>query len=64
LHTWNTTVPLHPCPECGESYAPEPMAFLKEQVPVSAGLWGLCPQCRRQATVDQLDIVRDAAFYG
>jgi bidirectional [NiFe] hydrogenase diaphorase subunit len=60
LHTWNTTVPLHVCPRCGEPYAPEPMAFLKEQVPVSAELWGLCPKCRRQATIDQLAIVRDA----
>jgi NADH dehydrogenase/NADH:ubiquinone oxidoreductase subunit G len=64
LHTWNTTVPLHTCPECGTPYAPEPMAFLREQVPVSADLWGLCPQCRRQGTVNQLDIVRDAALYG
>lgn len=58
LHTWNTTVPLHACPECGQPFAPEPMAFLKEQVPVSAELWGMCPKCRRQATLDQLEIVR------
>ena len=63
LHTWNTTVPLHTCPECGEPYAPEPMAFLKEQVPVSAELWGLCPKCRRRATVNQLDVVREADLY-
>ncbi len=60
LHTWNTTVPLHTCPECGRPYAPEPMSFLKEQVPVSAELWGLCPKCRRQATLDQLEVVRAA----
>lgn len=63
LHTWNTTVTLHNCPECGEPYAPDPMAFLKEQVPVSADLWGLCPQCRRQATLNQLEIVRDAGIH-
>lgn len=60
LHTWNTTVLLQTCPSCGEPYAPEPMAFLKEQVPVSAELWGLCPRCRRQATIDQLAVVRSA----
>ncbi|MGB3715562.1 MAG: 2Fe-2S iron-sulfur cluster-binding protein [Candidatus Promineifilaceae bacterium] len=60
LHTWNTTVPLHTCPECGEPFAPEPMAFLKGMVPVSAGSWGLCPKCRRQATMAQMDFVREA----
>ncbi|GAG61518.1 unnamed protein product, partial [marine sediment metagenome] len=35
LHTWNTTVTLHTCPECGEPDVPGPMAFLKERVPVS-----------------------------
>lgn len=58
LQTWNTTVPLHRCPECGQPYAPEPMAFLTEQVPVSAELWGMCPKCRRQATAAQLEVVR------
>ncbi|HET6443957.1 MAG TPA: 2Fe-2S iron-sulfur cluster-binding protein [candidate division Zixibacteria bacterium] len=58
LTTWNTSVPLHTCPECGEPFAPEPMAFLKEQVPVSAESWGLCPKCRRQATLNQLDFTR------
>jgi NADH dehydrogenase/NADH:ubiquinone oxidoreductase subunit G len=62
LQTWNTTVPLHTCPRCGQSYAPEPMAFLKEQVPVSAELWGLCPKCRRRATAVQLDVVREPDF--
>jgi NADH dehydrogenase/NADH:ubiquinone oxidoreductase subunit G len=61
LHTWNTTIPLHRCPECGEPFAPEPMAFLKEQVPVSAESWGLCPKCRRRATVSQLDFVREVS---
>jgi len=58
LRTWNTTVPLHRCPECGQPYAPEPMAFLTEQVPVSAELWGMCPKCRRQNTAEQLEVVR------
>lgn len=57
LRTWNTTVPLHNCPECGRPYAPEPMSFLTERVPVSAELWGLCPKCRRQATVAHLEVV-------
>jgi NADH dehydrogenase/NADH:ubiquinone oxidoreductase subunit G len=57
LHTWNTTIPLHDCPDCGEPFAPEPMSFLKEQVPVSAALWGKCPKCRRKATLAQLDFV-------
>jgi NADH dehydrogenase/NADH:ubiquinone oxidoreductase subunit G len=58
LRTWNTTVPLHRCPECGQPYAPEPMAFLTQQVPVSAELWGMCPKCRRQNTAEQLEVVR------
>ena len=61
LSTWNTTVPLHTCPECGQPFAPEPMAFLKEQVPVSAESWGLCPKCRRQVTVKQLDFAREVS---
>lgn len=63
LHTWNTMVRLHTCPDCGEYFTPEPMAFLKEEVPVSEELWGLCPKCRRQRTVNQLDIIRDAGFH-
>lgn len=59
LHTWNTTVPLHSCPECGRPFTPEPMGFLREQVPVSAESWGLCPKCRRQATLAQFDFVRE-----
>ncbi|MGD8586051.1 MAG: 2Fe-2S iron-sulfur cluster-binding protein [Chloroflexota bacterium] len=58
LRTWNTTVPLHRCPECGQPYAPEPMAFLKGLVPVSAERWGMCPKCRRQTTAAQLEVVR------
>lgn len=63
LLTWNTTVRLYPCPECGEYFTPEPMAFLKEEVPVSAALWGLCPKCRRQRTISQLEVIRDADFH-
>ncbi len=63
LRTWNTTVPLYTCPECGEYFSPEPMAFLKEEVPVSAELWGLCPKCRRQRTINQLVVIRDAGFH-
>jgi bidirectional [NiFe] hydrogenase diaphorase subunit len=48
LHTWNTTVPLQPCPACGRPFAPEPMAFLREYVEGSEHLWGFCPACRRK----------------
>jgi NADH dehydrogenase/NADH:ubiquinone oxidoreductase subunit G len=53
LHTWNTRVPLKPCPECGQPFAPEPMEFLRSQVVVSAELWGICPACRRKKAVEQ-----------
>jgi bidirectional [NiFe] hydrogenase diaphorase subunit len=53
LHTWNTTVTLHACPECGGFFAPEPTAFLKEMLPEIAQLWALCPQCRRQKALQQ-----------
>ena len=53
LHTWNTTVELHACPECGRFFAPEPMAFLKETLPDVAESWGLCPECRRHRTTRQ-----------
>lgn len=55
LHTWNTSVPLHACPGCGDPFAPEPMVFLKEEVPVCTDSWGLCPKCRRRATLKQWD---------
>ena len=48
LHTWNTTVELHSCPECGRFFAPEPTAFLKEMLPEVADVWGLCPECRQR----------------
>jgi NADH dehydrogenase/NADH:ubiquinone oxidoreductase subunit G len=48
LHTWNTTVPLQPCPACGQPFTPEPMAFLREYVEGSEHLWGFCPACRRK----------------
>lgn len=57
LEPWGARIRLRACPGCGQPYAPEPMAFLTGQVPVSAGLWGMCPKCRRQATVRQLDVV-------
>ncbi len=53
LHTWNTTVELHACPECGHFHTPKPMSFLKEMFPEIKGLWGLCPQCRQQKTARQ-----------
>ena len=53
LHTWNTTVELHACPECGRFFAPEPTAFLKEMLPEAVDVWGLCPECRRHRTARQ-----------
>ena len=48
LVTWNTVVPLKPCPGCGRPFAPEPMAFLTGLADASEHLWGLCPACRRK----------------
>ncbi len=53
LHTWHTRVPLKPCPECGQPYAPEAMEFLRGLVAVSAESWGVCPACRRKKTAAQ-----------
>jgi bidirectional [NiFe] hydrogenase diaphorase subunit len=53
LHTWHTTVELEPCPECGRYFTPQPLAFLKEQMPEVAALWGLCPDCQRRRTAQQ-----------
>jgi predicted molibdopterin-dependent oxidoreductase YjgC len=58
LHTWNTSVRLNPCPECGQPYAPEPMAYLRDHVEASEHLWGICPECRRKKAALQLDVVR------
>jgi bidirectional [NiFe] hydrogenase diaphorase subunit len=55
LHTWNTSVRLKPCPECGQPYAPEPMEFRRGQVAVSAELWGSCPACRRKRAAVQFE---------
>jgi NADH dehydrogenase/NADH:ubiquinone oxidoreductase subunit G len=57
LRSWNTSVPLKPCPECGQPYAPEPMLFLRDLVEASEHLWGICPACRREKTIAQLDVV-------
>lgn len=53
LHTWNTTVELHACPECGRFFAPKPMSFLKEMFPEINDQWDLCPACRQQRTTSQ-----------
>jgi bidirectional [NiFe] hydrogenase diaphorase subunit len=53
LHTWNTTVELHACPECGCFFAPELTSFLKEMMPEVADVWGLCPDCIRQRAARQ-----------
>ena len=62
LHTWNTTVPLQPCPRCGLPYTPDPMVFLKGQVEASEHLFGLCPTCRRKAAAEQIKAA-DFAHY-
>ena len=54
LHTWNTRVPLAPCPVCGRPFAPEPMTFLRELAQAGEHLWGVCPACRRKAAAAQL----------
>lgn len=56
LRTWNTRVPLKPCPECGQPYAPEPMLFLRDLVTVSAESWGICPACRRKRGAVQFQV--------
>lgn len=56
LHTWQTRVPLKPCPECGQPYAPEPMLFLRDLVTVSAESWGICPACRRKKAAAQFQV--------
>ncbi|HUX77515.1 MAG TPA: 2Fe-2S iron-sulfur cluster-binding protein [Anaerolineae bacterium] len=53
LRTWNTTVELHACPDCGRFFAPEPTAFLQEMLPEAADVWGLCPVCLRRRTARQ-----------
>lgn len=58
LHTWNTSVPLKPCPVCGRPFAPEPMAFLRSLAEAGPDLWGVCPACRRKAAAAQLDVAR------
>lgn len=63
MHTWNTTVPLEVCPDCGGYFGPEPMSFLKEQVPLSVEYWGQCPRCRRQSAAAQLNIVRESTIH-
>jgi NADH dehydrogenase/NADH:ubiquinone oxidoreductase subunit G len=60
LRTWNTVVPLKPCPVCGRAFAPEPMAFLRDLAEASEHLWGICPACRRKQAAAQVDAVRKA----
>ncbi len=58
LRTWDTVIPLQPCPGCGRPYAPEPMAFLAGLADASQHLWGLCPACRRKATAQAISVAR------
>lgn len=53
LHTWNTTVELHSCPDCGSFFAPGPTFFLKDSLPEIADMWTVCPECRRNRTARQ-----------
>ena len=50
LHTWNTTVELTACPECGRFFSPKPTGFLKEMFPEIKDFLDVCPQCRQQIT--------------
>jgi predicted molibdopterin-dependent oxidoreductase YjgC len=61
LRTWNTVVPLKPCPACGKPFAPEPMAFLRDLAEAGEHLWGFCPACRRKHAAAQVDVVRKAS---
>ena len=61
LRTWNTTVPLRPCPECGRPFAPEPMAFLSALAGVGEQPWGLCEPCRRKRAAEQMRAARALA---
>ncbi len=53
LHNWNTTVELRPCPECGRFFASEPTDFLREMLPETAEVWGVCPECLRHRAARQ-----------
>ncbi len=61
LVTWNTTVPLRPCPECGQPFAPEPMSFLQPLAGAGERPWGLCEPCRRKQTARQMWAARRTA---
>jgi len=50
LHTWNTQVELRACPDCGRSFMPQPLEFLKERFPEIRPFWNLCPACRSKRT--------------
>ncbi|MCX7706942.1 MAG: 4Fe-4S dicluster domain-containing protein, partial [Anaerolineae bacterium] len=63
LHTWNTVVPLKPCPSCGQPFAPEPMAFLQALPDTVGHLWGLCPACRRKAAASSAGVSRMSAVH-
>ncbi len=63
LNSWNTVVKLQPCPRCGKPSTPEPMAFLPGHVGMGSEQFGLCPACRRQVTLEQLEVIREAEFY-
>ena len=60
LRTWDTVVPLRPCPGCGQSHTPEPMAFLAGLADASQHMWGLCPACRRRAAAQAIAAARPA----
>jgi NADH dehydrogenase/NADH:ubiquinone oxidoreductase subunit G len=63
LRTWNTVVPLKPCPVCGRPFASEPMAFLRSLSEAGEHLWDVCPACRRKQAAAQLQIVREASLH-
>lgn len=58
LRTWNTVVALPPCPECGQPFGPEPLAFLRDLTGANEQTWGLCPTCRRKAATRAVVLAR------
>lgn len=63
LRTWNTEVPLRPCPVCGQPFAPEPMVFLRGLAEAGEQLWDICPACRRKRAAAQFEVVRQASLH-
>ena len=53
IPNWRTELELCDCSVCGQFYAPQKMAFLKDLFPEIEPFWKLCPACRAQRTARQ-----------